>query len=124
MKRVLLRLIRAVMLLTGIVTLAAEEKSSEPVIELPKFVVTDSRELPPPEAWRYATMPGFEILSNASDKATQRLIRDFDQFRQALGHVWPVQSRPTRPVSLIIAGRGNKFDAFMPPGKSSADAGL
>ena len=49
-----------------------------PVVELPKFVVTDSRELPPPESWRYATMPGFEILSNASDKATQRLLRDFN----------------------------------------------
>ena len=31
---------------------------TEPVIELPKFEVTDSRLLPPPEAWHYAEIPG------------------------------------------------------------------
>ncbi len=103
---------------------AAEEPTAGPVIELPKFVVTDSRELPPPEAWRYATMPGFEILTNASDKATQRLMRDFDMFRQALSHVWPVPQRGGQPTALIICGKGGKFDAFVPKGKSVVDAGL
>ena len=44
------------------VALNAQETPSptDPVIELPKFVVTDSRELPQPESWRYATIPGFE----------------------------------------------------------------
>ena len=85
-----------------------------PVVELPKFVVTDSRELPPPESWRYATIEGFEVLTNASDKATQRLIRDFDMFRQALNYVWPVPNRVVQNTSLIICGRANKFDAFIP----------
>src|SRR5581483_6449180 len=57
------------------------EETTGPIIELPKFVVTDSRELPPPESWRYATIPGFEILTNASDRTTQRLIKDFELFR-------------------------------------------
>ncbi len=91
------------------------------VVELPKFVVTDSRELPPPESWRYATIPGFEILSNASDKATQRLIRDFDEFRQALGYVWPVPNRVSQNTTLIICGRKGKFDGFVPAGKTSAE---
>lgn len=103
---------------------AAEDAPSGPIIELPKFVVTDSRELPKPEAWRYATMPGFEILTNSSDKATQRLIRDFDMFRQALGHVWQVQPRGGQIASLIICGKGAKFDAFVPKGKSTVEAGL
>jgi hypothetical protein len=94
--------------------------AAERPIELPKFVVTDSRELPPPESWRYATMPGFEILSNAPDKATQRLIRDFSMFRQALGYVWKVPDAPSRPTALIICGRGAKFDAFIPDGKYDA----
>jgi hypothetical protein len=96
--------------------------SRDPVIELPKFVVTDSRELPQPEAWRYATVPGFEILTNASDRATQRMLRDFGMFRQALSHVWPIPQRLSQTTSLIICGRGNKFDAFIPDGKVVPDA--
>ncbi|MBL9202051.1 MAG: hypothetical protein JNL39_16185 [Opitutaceae bacterium] len=91
------------------------------IVELPKFVVTDSRELPPPESWRYATMPGFEVLSNASVRGTQRLLRDFDMFRQALGHVWPMPSRISQPTALIICGKGAKFDKFIPTGKVSAE---
>lgn len=86
----------------------------EPVIELPKFVVTDSRELPPPESWRYATIPGFEILTNASDHATDSLMRDFGLFREVLSIVWPVQTRGEPPVLLILCGRNNAFDKFVP----------
>jgi hypothetical protein len=95
-----------------------------PIIELPKFVVTDTRELPPPEPWRYATIPGFEILTNASDRATQRLMRDFDLFRQALGYVWPQPGRPPHTTSLILCGRRNKFDSFIPAGRYVPDAGF
>ena len=92
-----------------------------PVVELPKFVVTDNRELPPPESWRHGSIPGFEVLSNASEKGTQRLLRDFDMFRQALGHVWQLPPRPQQVTSLIICGRGAKFDAFIPEGRATAD---
>lgn len=106
--------------------LAAQEgaAANDRVIELPKFVVTDSRELPPPESWRYATIPGFEILTNASDRATQRLLRDFGMFRQALGHVWPIPQRVSQSTALIICGRGNKFNGFIPAGRSVPDAGF
>lgn len=105
--------------------LAQDPAPSGPVIELPKFVVTDNRELPPPEQWKYATIPGFEILTNASDRATQRLIRDFDMFRQALGYVWETAARvPNRTTPLIICGKGGKFDAFVPADKYTPDAGF
>jgi hypothetical protein len=102
----------------------AEERpdASDPIIELPPFVVTDTRELPQPESWRYSTIPGFEILTNASDRATQRLMRDFGMFRQALGHVWPIPQRLSQTTPLIICGRGGKFDAFIPAGKVVPDA--
>ncbi len=101
---------------------AAQEKPSDGIIiELPKFVVTDSRELAPPESWRYGTMPGFEVLSNASAKGTQRLLRDFDMFRQALSLIWPMPQRISQPTALIICGKGAKFDKFIPTGKVSAD---
>ncbi len=99
----------------------AAAAAAAPVVELPKFVVTDTRELPPPEAWRYAEITGFEILSNASDKATRRLIKDFDQFKEALALVWPIPNRTGVPTSLILCGKGAKFDAFVPAGKSGPD---
>ncbi len=114
----------AILLATPFAALLAQDNktaAAEPVVELPKFVVTDSRELPPPESWRYATISGFEILTNASDKATQRLVRDFEMFRQALGYVWPVPNRLSQNTSLILCGRGGKFDAFMPQGKTMID---
>ncbi len=103
--------------------LSAQEKPAGDgiIIELPKFVVTDSRELPQPESWRYGTMPGFEVLSNASAKGTQRLLRDFDMFRQALSLIWPMPQRISQPTALIICGKGAKFDKFIPTGKVSAD---
>src|SRR4051794_20543804 len=55
---------------------------AEPLLELPKLTVTDVRRLPPPEPWRYAQIPGFEILSAASDRETQKLLRDFQLFNE------------------------------------------
>ncbi len=104
--------------------LAAQDAAAAttgPVVELPKFVVTDTRELPQPEAWRYGVIPGFEILTNASDKATQRLIRDFEMFTMALGYVWPIPNRGNGPATLILCGKGGKFDAFKPAEKGASD---
>lgn len=41
--------------------LPAQEKPAADgaIVELPRFLVTDSRELPPLESWRYATIPDF-----------------------------------------------------------------
>src|ERR1043165_9501628 len=99
----------------------AQDVASQPAVELPKFVVTDTRELPPPESWRYATIPGFEVLSNGSDRAPPRLLRDFDMFRQALSFVWPVSTRVSQTTTLIICGKGAKFDKFIPAEKYNAE---
>ncbi len=104
--------------------LAAQEATPGPVIELPKFVVTDSRELPPPESWRHAEIPGFEILTNASDRSTRELIRDFELFKEALGYVFPVPTGTSAPTALILCGKGAKFDAFVPSGKTSTEGVL
>ncbi len=108
--------------LSALARLGAEDAppAAGPVVELPKYVVTDNRELPPPESWRYSTIPNFEILSNASDKATQRLINDFERFRLGLSYVWPVPTRNAYPTALIICGRGAKFDAFIPKEKDAS----
>ena len=115
------RRLSVVWLLLAVVAQAAEDVAKEAPISLPTFTVTDSRELPPPESWRHAQIPNFEILTNASDRETHRLMRDFQQFNQAIGVVWPALiGRSPTPTTLILCGRGGKFDAFVPP---KADGG-
>jgi hypothetical protein len=98
---------------------AAESGATKPageVIELPKFEVTDSRLLPQPEAWHYARIPGFEILSNASQGATKRFVGDFLLLQSAVEAIMPGLSRGHVPVptALILCGRGNSFEQFVP----------
>ena len=87
-----------------------------PIIELPKFEVTDSRLLPPPEKWYYAEIPGFEILSSLSKRATQRFVNDFLLLQAAMNVIMPgLRAGPIEvPTSLILTGRGDDFDRFMP----------
>jgi len=87
--------------------------TEENAVELPTVTITDSKILPLPEAWRYAKYDGFEILSNASDHETRQLLRDFVVFRQALSLAWPIESRESLPVTLILCGKENKFDDFV-----------
>jgi hypothetical protein len=94
------------------------------IIELPTFVVTDSRELPAPESWRYAQIPGLEVLSTVSERDTRRFVVDFMRLRQVLEIVWPAITRgpPAQPGMLILCGPGNAFDSFMPAGPVGAAA--
>lgn len=93
-------------------------------IELPTFTVQDSPILPEPEAWRYARIEGFEVLSNSSNRSTQRLVEDFQRFHQALVLAWPAADIASAvPTSLILVGRGNKFDPFIPRIELSPDTG-
>jgi hypothetical protein len=79
--------------LCGVVALAAAEPTGAvvegPIVELPKFEVTDSRLLPPPEKWLYAEIPGFEILSSLSKRATQRFVHDFLLLQEAMNVIMP-----------------------------------
>jgi len=99
--------------------------SDEAPIELPKFVVTESQVLPPPEPWRYAEFPGFEVLTNASDRSTQRLVREFRLFQTAVSAIWPIaQAKTALPTTLILCGRRNAFSSFMPGDNQSAEQGM
>jgi hypothetical protein len=94
---------------------AAPAASEPPPLELAKLTVIDRRTLPPPEAWRYAQVPGLEILSSASDRETQKLLRDFRLFNDAIGVVWPaLKAHRAVPMTLILSGPGKNFAAFVP----------
>jgi hypothetical protein len=87
----------------------------ERVVELPKFEVTDSRILPQPEKWRYAEIPGFEILSSLSTSATKRFVNDFLLLQDVMNVIMPgLQTGSAIPTSLILTGRGDAFDKFLP----------
>jgi hypothetical protein len=94
------------------------------IVELPVFTVQDSRLLPEREVWRYARIPGFEVLSNASDRNATRLIRDFQRFHQALVAVWPpADLRSALPATLILCGKGNAFGPFRRVSEHGPDTG-
>ena len=90
--------------------------AEQPIIELPKFEVTDSRVLPAPEKWRYASIPGFEVLSSISVRATTRFVKDFFLLQAAINEIMPGfrRSDVAVPSSLILAGGGKGFDRFLP----------
>ncbi len=94
----------------------AESPSTAPPIELPKFEVTDSRVLPPMASWHYASIPGFEILSSISVSQTKRFADDFFLLQAAINEIMPgfTGGNVTVPTSLILTGRGNDFERFMP----------
>ncbi|AWI09733.1 hypothetical protein [Ereboglobus luteus] len=91
------------------------------IVELPRYTVTDSRILPPPESWRHATLPGYEILSNASSRATRRFLEDFQQLQKAVQIVWPtlVDNKINIPTLIIICGKGNSFAPFAEKAKEA-----
>jgi hypothetical protein len=106
----------------GVIALAAVSlllssalRASEEVVELPTLTVTDTRDLPQPEKWRYTTLEGFEVISSASDRETRRLLRDFEIFRLALGIVWPLPQNNPPPSAMILCGRNGEFASFLSP---------
>ena len=72
---------------------AADEPAAAAVVELPKFEVKDSRVLPPPESWKYAEIPGFEILSRISERETKRFVRDFLLLQEVIEVIMPGLTR-------------------------------
>jgi hypothetical protein len=106
------------LMLAGSLALRAEAPAvaREPAIELPKFEVRDTRLLPPIESWRYAAIPGFEILSSASARETQRFTKDFLLLQEVIKTIMPVlaHGRSDVPTAVVLCGRGDGFNAFLP----------
>jgi hypothetical protein len=93
----------------------APGSAAGPVVTLPAFTVTDSRLLPRFESWRYASVPGFEVLSTAADGVTEKLLTDFLAFHRGIEAVWPlVRMNASVPACLILCDREKKFAPFVP----------
>ena len=99
---------------------------AEPPIELPVFEVKDTRLLPPPESWRYAEVPGFEILSRISERETKRFVQDFLLLQEVIDVIMPGLTRGhvAVPTALILCGRGKGFDEFVPAAQTEERYGM
>jgi hypothetical protein len=105
----------------GGVSAAEALKTEGPIVELPKFEVTDSRVLPPPEKWLYAEIPGFEILSRISERETKRFVRDFMLLQEVVATIMPglLNGYTPVPTALVLCGGAGKgFDEFLPQDRS------
>lgn len=86
------------------------------VTELPQLVVEGSRVFPAPQAWSYSEIPGFEVLSNASERNTKRFLERFQRLRSAVDICLPGanQAASRLPATLIICAQGKGLEAFLP----------
>lgn len=115
---------RFALLIASAASLASASRAQEPSapVTLPAYVVTDARDLPPAEKWRYTRLGPLEIISSASEGKTRHLVRDFARFCQALELVWPdVQRANARLDVLILCDRG-EFAGFNPAPASGTAA--
>lgn len=112
------------LLLLGFLTVLLPAQESDEILKLPDLTIHGAKDLPPPESWYYGRMEdGTEILSNASERAGRRLLRDFQIFQQALEVVWPLPTVNNRARTLILCGGGGKFDDFTDRDHNSGDIG-
>ena len=87
-----------------------------PTVELPPFTVTDTRLLPKPESWRYASVPGFEFLTNVAPDDLQDILDHLMAFRRAVDAVWPVsQMKDEVPAAIIFCENRATYAEFCPP---------
>lgn len=108
----------------GLAAASNEPDAADGVVQLPDFTVSGSQALPPPESWHYGRLEdGTEVLSNASKRASLRLLRDFQIFQQALEVAWPLPQVAGPARTLILSGRREKFDDFTAPGHNDGDIG-
>jgi len=112
--------------LAGLAHSAGAADNPGPVVVLPPVVVSDSMQLPKPESWRHGRIADFEVLSNATDATTHRIVRDLLEFRQAVSVVWPaIQPRADAapPIYLILCGKKDEFRQFVADNVGNAYSG-
>lgn len=84
------------------------------LIVLPKYEITTERAVPPMKKWKYVSIPGYEILSDASDTNTKRFIEDFHLLRQVAGQILPeAKIDPSIPAYIVLCSKGNDFEHFI-----------
>ncbi len=103
------RLLASVLLLA--LAFAVVARAAEGVVALPPFIVEEATKGPP---WRYAEIPGFEILSRCNDQMTRELAAAHYRLHRLLALMLPesLQVGFSVPKKLIF------YDASLQPAAS------
>ncbi|MDR2673442.1 MAG: hypothetical protein LBC18_00850 [Opitutaceae bacterium] len=93
-------------------------ETADAIVELPAYKVVGKRVLPPPESWRYASVPdmevqigrklihmnGYEILGNLPVQNTTVFVKELQLRQLAAALFWPslgARHKQNRPIILI-----------------------
>jgi len=91
------------------------QKVEGPLVTLPAFHVVDTRILPALEDWKYAQVPGFEVLSSASNSTSRDVVHDFSRFHRAIDAIWPlVRMNASVDASIVLCSSGKELKEFVP----------
>ncbi len=96
---------------TPLVGRAAEALAGDEVVALPPFIVEEATKGPP---WRYAEMPGFEILSRCGDGMTRELAAAHARLHGLLALILPESLQ----VSFAVPKKLIFYDAALQPAAS------
>ncbi len=113
-----------VALLFAVSGVALRAQQEGPIV-MPKVTVRGDAAETKHESWQYTRIEGFEVLSNGTESEARTLLRKFLHFRQALALAWPpADFHATAPATLILCGKGGKFDSFLPKRAAGPDTGI
>ncbi|HUR59829.1 MAG TPA: hypothetical protein VM029_19065 [Opitutaceae bacterium] len=75
--------------------------ADDPVVALPPFMVEEAAKGPP---WRYADLPGYEILSRCPDRSTKQVVETHYKLHQLLAEILPerLQVKMSVPKAFIV----------------------
>jgi hypothetical protein len=92
---------------------SAPETTGE-IIKLPAYPVRGDITLRKPEAWKHAQLGDFEVLSQASEKATKEFTTSFWRFQAVFQDLFPlVKNLPQLPLTLVLCSSHDKFDELV-----------
>ena len=104
--------------LLGSITRAAgadTADASSPFVLLPRYIVHGEPILPDRESWRYVSIPGYEILSQATDARTSEVAASLLRFASVMERILPALHR-TRAQNtwLLLCTDRREFETFVP----------
>lgn len=104
----------------------ADDAGAVEPTKLPAVVVEGAPVFSAPQSWLHGEIPGFEILSSASERATGRFLRDFQLLRSAVDVCLPGanQAAAGSSAELILCGKGRGLEDFVPEQKAEDDTFL
>jgi len=63
-------------------------------------------------AWRMATTPNYQILSQLNDRETADWMRDFDQYILSISDLMQIDLRALPPLTVVIFARDKEYTPY------------